>query len=49
MLARYILRSGEYEVIIYIQLNLNKLIITHVIYVSFTTVARTGNQRDLFS
>ena len=33
--VRYILRSGEHEVLRYIQLNLNKLNITHVMYVSF--------------
>ena len=46
--VRYLLRSGEHEVLRYIQLNLNKLNITHVMYGSFTTVARTGNERNLF-
>ena len=46
--ARYILIPGEHEALRYIQLNLNKLNITHVMYVSFTTVARTGNQMGPF-
>ena len=45
---RYIRRSAEDEVLRYIQLNLNKLNLTHVMYVTFTTVARTENQRDRF-
>ena len=45
---RYILRSCEHEVLRYIQLNLNKLNITQVLYVSFTTVLGTENQRDLY-
>ena len=45
---RYILRSCEHEVLRYIQLNLNKLNITQVLYVSFTIVLGTENQRDLY-
>ena len=44
----YILRSCEHEVLRYIQLNLNKLNITQVLYVSFTIVLGTENQRDLY-
>ena len=40
--------SAEHEILRDIQLNLNKLNITHVMYVNFTTVARTGNKRNLF-
>ena len=46
--ARYILRSGEQEILRYIQLNLKKLNITHVMYVGFATVAQKEDQRDLF-
>ena len=46
--VRYILRSVKHEVLRYVQLNLNKLNTTHVMYVSFTTVAGTGNEKDLF-
>ena len=46
--VRFILRFVEDEILRYIQLNLNKLNITHVMYVSFTTVVRTGNQSDFF-
>ena len=46
--VRYILRSCEHEVLRYIQLNLNKLNITQVLYVSFTIVLGTENQRDLY-
>ena len=45
---RYILRSCEHEVLRYIQLNLNKLNITQVLYVSFTIVLGTENKRDLY-
>ena len=46
--VRYILRFVKHEVLRNVQLNLNKLNETHVMYVSFTTVAGTGNQKDLF-
>ena len=39
--VRCILRSVKHEVLRYVQLNLNKLNATHVMYVSFTTVAGT--------
>ena len=46
--VRYILRSVEHELLRYIQLHLNKLNITHVMYVSFTTLAQIGNEGGLF-
>ena len=47
--VRYILRSGEHVVLRYIQLNLKKLNINHVMYVNFTTVARNEVKGNFFS
>ena len=44
----YSLRSGEHEVLNYIQLNLNKINIAHMMYVTFTAVAQVAYEGYFF-
>ena len=46
--VRNILRSDEYQVLRYIQLNLNKLNITHAMNVNFTAVAPSQEIKGTF-
>ena len=46
--VRYLLGSVEHELLRYIQLNLNKLNITIMMYVSFAIVVRTGMSKGPF-